>query len=446
MKKYISLRNDAYPLIRLAVPLALSGLVQSAVWFFETLFLARLGTQTLAAGSLVSWFFGTLAVVLFGLLSSINILVAHKHGANDDDAIAFIAKEGIWLAILITIPVMVLLWNTAPIFLLFGQADSVVILAQSYLRPLVWGILANFIMLACQDVIMGLGHTRVILIFAMVTVSLEIMSSYIFIFGKFGFPALGIAGAGWAMTFSYWISAIIVFMFILLNPLYRRYFRFTFTFTKPRYIVELFKIGAPLGMMYCVEVAFFFVLILLMGVLGSQIQAANQVALQFLGLIMSVVFSIAQAVTIRMGHLLGAKKRDAAEKSAYIGVMIAAVFAGMIAIVYWCFPKTLISLDFDLHNPANAEIIYDIEKLLAVCAVFQIFEAIRIAYFGALRGLKDTGFTLLTSVIGFWCIGIPTGYLLVNYFKFEGTGFWWGMVMGAIISVLLLHFRFRAKI
>ncbi len=446
MKNTVSIKKDVYPLVRLATPLALTGIVQSAVWFFQTLFLARLGTQTLAAGALVSWFYGTLAVILFGILSSINVLVAHKHGGNDSDGVALITRDGLWLTIFITIPAIFLLWNMSPIFLLFGQPASVAILAKSYLHPLAWGILANFIMIACLEVITGIGHVRVILIFSILSVSLNIFCSFILIFGKLGFPALGIAGAGWGMTVSYWISVLVLTIFIISKKCYRHYFRYAFRIQKPLFLMELLQVGVPMGIMYCVEVAFFFTLTLLMGLLGDQTQAANQVALQFLSLLMAMMFSIAQAITVRMGHLLGAKEYYAAEKAAYLGVGIAASLAGIAAVVYWFFPKTLISLDLNIHDPNNFGIISEIEKFLMISAIFQIFEASRIAYFGALRGLRDTRYTLITSIVGFWCIAVPIGVLLTFYLKFGGLGFWWGMTIGAIISILLLHSRFKKKI
>jgi MATE family multidrug resistance protein len=445
MRNILSVKNDISPLLKLAAPLALNGMVQSAVWFFETLFLAHLGSQTLAAGSLVSWLYGTLAVILFGIMSSINILVAHKQGAEDQYGISLITRDGLLMAILLTIPAFILFWNMSPIFLLFGQSATVVLLAKSYLHALAWGLLANFIMTACLEVIIGLGHARVILVFSILTVSLNILCSYALIFGKFGLPALGIAGAGWGMTISYWISGIALAAYITLNKYYQNYFRHIFKFNTQSFLLELLHIGTPIGFMYCAEVAFFFAMTLVMGLLGSQLQAANQVALQYLGLLMSIMFSIAQAITVRMGHLIGANDVKSAEKACYIGVFFVVAITSFVAIFYWRFPSILISVDFDTHNPNNFELVSDIKKFLAISALFQIFEATRIALFGALRGLKDTRFTLLTSVMSFWCIALPIGYFLATRLQFGGAGMWWGMVIGAGFSVLSLGWRFKIK-
>src|SRR3990167_9096790 len=223
MNQGLSLKNDLYPLLKLAIPLALTGIVGALASFFETLFLAHVDQQTLAAGALVSWLYGTFAVILFGTLSSINVLISHKHGANDQTGISLVVRDGLFLAILLSIPAFILFWNMAPIFLLFGQSPSIVLLAKLYLHALAWGLLPNFIAIALFEFIIGLGNTRLIMIFTVFGVSLVVFFSYVFIFGKLGLPALGIAGAGWGMTVSYWIIAAVVSIYVLTNKDYKKY-------------------------------------------------------------------------------------------------------------------------------------------------------------------------------------------------------------------------------
>jgi len=446
MKSIFSIKNDLFPLLKLAIPLALTGLVQSAVWFFETAFLARLGQDSLAAGALVSWLFGTMAVVLFGTLSSINILVAHKFGAKDQEGISRVLRDGIILSAILALPAFLLFWNMADIFLLFGQQNSIVALAESYLHPLAWGILPDFVLIVFLEFIIGLGHARTIMFFNLFFVTANILLSYTFIFGKFGAPSLGIAGAGVGMSLSYWISAIVLALYVLSSKKYSSYFYNMFSVGKPSYIYELLKVGLPIGLMYCTEVAFFFALTIAMGYFGSEVLAANQVALQYMGVFMAMIFSIAQAITVRMGHEIGAKNILSAEKAAYSGIFIAAGLMVLVAIIYLFFPEKLISVDFNVELEKNAGITELIKQFFVVGAVFQIFEAIRIALFGALRGLKDTRFTLFVSIVSFWGIALPGGYVLAQYLKFGGVGFWWSMVFGAVTSVLLLLLRFRKMI
>src|SRR5579871_5824698 len=102
------IKNNLYSLLKLAIPLAFTGIVQSSSFFFETLFLAHLGKDVLAAGALVSWLFATIAVIFFGAMSSINILIAHKYGANDHPKIAFVVRDGLLMATLFSIPIFIL--------------------------------------------------------------------------------------------------------------------------------------------------------------------------------------------------------------------------------------------------------------------------------------------------------------------------------------------------
>lgn len=439
-------KKNFYPLLMLAIPLIMTGLLQSGVYFFETVFLAKLGTEVMAAGSLVSWLVGTIAVILFGTLSSINILVAYKHGAKDTEGISEIVRDGLKLALLLALPVSVLYWNISPLLLLFGQSPTVVLLAKSYLHAIAFGVLPNMITIALLEFIIGLGHARTVLITSLFSVALTIFFSFAFIFGKFAMPALGIAGAGWGLTVSNWITAIFLFLHVLTNHHYKRFFQQLFLSNKVSHVMELLRVGLPIGIMYSVEVGFFFAITLIIGTFGSQLMAANQIALQYLGTLMSIIFSVAQAITVRMGHLLGANNTGAAKYAGIAGIWISVFLMLITALFYWFFPGPLIAIDFDIHAPENAVLIQQATQFLAVAALFQIVESVRISLFGALRGLRETRFPLFVSIISFWAIALPIGYILATRWHLGGPGLWWGMVIGASFSVLLLWYRFKFKI
>ncbi|MFI4918099.1 MAG: MATE family efflux transporter [Legionellales bacterium] len=441
-----SLKNNFYPLLKLAIPLCMTGLLGSAIFFFETLFLARLGPDILAAGALASWLAGTIIVIIFGILSSINILVAHQHGANNKSAIALIAHNGLWLALLLTIPTLLLFWNIAPILLLLGQNETIVLLAKSYLHAWAWGLVPKFVLMALLEVIMGLGHMRIILLSTLFEVTLSIILSFLLIFGVGGFPAMGISGAGWGMSISSWITAISIIIFIMTRTKYQCYFGQLTQWAQLSHLTELLRIGTPMGFMYCIEVGFFFALTLFMGTFGAKVLAANQIVMQYNGLLIAIIFSIAQAVTVRMGHLLGANDIQAARAAGFTGVFLSGLVMSIAALFFWFFPTLIISTDFDVKQSKNAEIIQFATSFLSICALFQIFEAMRIAFFGALRALKDTRFTLFISILSFWGIALPLGYSLATHFNFGGVGLWWGMLLGALLSVPLLAWRFNFKI
>ncbi len=435
--------NEISALVKLTIPLILSGLVQASVGFFSTVFLAHLGTEDLAAGSIGIWIFSTLMVILWGTLTSVSVLIAQKYGAKDDKAISHVLRDGLLLALIFVIPSTLLLLNISPLLLLLGQPAATVKLIHSYMYGLAWGLLPDLIGLVLMQFLIGLGHTRTEMVFSFVWVPINIFCNYALVFGKFGFPTLGIAGIGWGATLAYWISTLGLIIYLVLNRGYRHYFQYMWHLNHPNFLKELFQIGLPMGTMYSIEIGFFLVLTLLMGYFGYQAMAANQIALQYLGQLSVVTFSIAQAVTVRMGHTLGAQEPWLANRAAYLGILIAIIFMGFVALFYWFYPEVLIALDFNVTQKGNAEIVSFAIQFLALSALFQLFESVRITLFGALRGLKDTSFTLFTSIISFWFVALPLGYVLAKFLHLQGAGLWWGMTVGAASGAVLLFWRFQ---
>jgi len=444
--KQLSFKQDISPLLKMAIPLVLTGGMQSSLNFFENIFLAHLGPSVLAAGALVSWLFATLIVVLFGTFSAVNIIIAHQYGANDTQHISNVVRDGFLLGILLLIPTFLLFWNMAPIFLLFGQSEQLVNLAVAYLHALAWGLLPKFVLIVLFEMLLGIGHIRTMTLFTVVTTPLYIFFSYVLIFGKFGFPRLEIAGAGWGMTLGDWLSAVFMVIIIFCNKRYAPYVRSIFNFSSPSYLWEIFQIGLPMGVMYCVEVGFFFAMTLVMGLIDVHTLAANQLTMQYLGPLMGLVFCIAQSVTVRMGHQLGANQIAAAERTSYAGIFIAIVYMSLTALVYIFFPNLLIALDFNSHNAQNVQTIVLARQFLFIAAFFQMAESIRIVLFGALRSLKDTRFTLYVSIFSFWGIALPLGYLGWKVLHMGGAAFWCAMLLSGVASVILLYYRFNWKI
>jgi multidrug resistance protein, MATE family len=437
--------SESRILLVLAIPLIMSGIIETSVGFFSNIFLAHLGATSLAAGALVNWVFTTLMVIIWGTLSAITTLVARYYGAKKNDEISYVFYAGLLLAIVLMLPAMLLLWNLSPIFLFFGQAPAAVKLAQFYLHGLTWAIIPDFIITVLLQFVAGLGRTRTNLTFSLLFVPLSIFFNYSLMFGKFGFPNLGIAGIGWGAAITFWIITIGFSIYFCLNKSYRIYFKF------PRWkkivpqLHEIFQVGLPLGLTYFFEVGFFLAMSIFMGRISADTLSANQITLQFFWLFSIVTFALAQGITIRVGHSVGQNNKKAVNEATYVGVFYASAFMLLIAILYWGFPEKLIAIDFNLHDANNATIIRLAKEFLALAALVQLFEAPRFALFGALRGLKDTRFTLFTSVLIFWIIALPLGAIALSY-GFAGYGIWWATILAEIIGIFLLVWQYRRKV
>lgn len=437
------MKSQLKPLIMLAYPLILAGLAQNAVYFFETIFLSKLGIEVLAAGSLVGWMAATFIVVLFGVLSSINILVSHIFGSQKYDEIALVVRDGLRLSTILTIPSFIIYWYMDIIFLWLGQDPSILPLAKLYLHALAWGILPSFLLMSLLELLMGIGHSHVIMKFGLLTVVVTIIFSFIFIFGHLGFPKYGIAGAGWGITAGEWVTFIAMTIYLYFNPYYHIFFKKTFTLTPSKYIAEMVKVGLPMGMMYGIEVTFLFVLSLLVGYFGGPLfLAANQVALQYLSLTMALIFCISQAITVRMGHLLGGKQnRKQVNFVIKYGLLLSFGFTFILSLIFWVFPQYLIGVDIDISNSQHQIVVKLATQFLFLCGIFQIFEALRLALFGAIRAFKETQFTMWVSLLSLWLIALPLGFVLGYKTSLGPFGLWWGMIIGVMVGIVALFWR-----
>lgn len=437
-------RNDFKILLVLALPLLFSGMVESSIGFISGIFLAKLSPLAFGAGSMSAWFFATLMVIIWGVLTSISTLVSRYHGANDIKAVGNVLREAIWLCLILVIPTSLLIWNFGPLLYLFGQKPNIVAMTIPYMHALTWGLLPDFISLVLLQFIIGLGHTRTNLFFTLFWVPINIALNYIFIFGKLGLPAFGIAGLGWGTTCSYWLITLVLILFLIWRKNYHPYISEIFSLNKPKYLWELMTVGLPMGLMYFLEVGFFFTMALIMGHYGVDELAASQLTMQYVGLFVTLVFSTAQAVTVRMGNQIGAKNLIAANSAVLAGLILSFSFIFFVAIIEWLFPHWLIQLDFNptrLHDPAMVQMTV---SFLAIAAFFQLCESLRLTLFGALRALKDTHFTLFSSFIAFWGVAIPLGYLLANVFSMGAYGYWWALSISGIPNILLLFWRYNS--
>jgi multidrug resistance protein, MATE family len=434
--------SESKTLLLLSIPLIMSGVIDTSVGFFSNIFLAHLGSSSLAAGALVNWVFTTLMVIIWGTLSAITTLVARYYGAKKINEIAYVFYAGLFLAAVLMLPAMLLLWNLSPLFLFFGQVPETVKLAEFYLHGLTWAIIPDFIITVLLQFVAGLGRTKINLTFSLLFVPLSIFFNYSLMFGRFGFPNLGIAGIGWGAALTFWIITLGFSIYFCLNKSYRIYFKWPHWKKIMPQLYEIFQVGLPLGFTYFFEVGFFLVMSLMMGHRSADTLSANQVALQFFWLFSIVTFALAQGITIRVGHSVGQNNKTAVNNATYIGIFYATAFMLLIAILYWGFPEKLIAIDFNLHDVNNANIVMLAKEFLGLAALVQLFEAPRFALFGALRGLKDTRFTLFTSVLVFWIIALPLGAIGLSY-GLGGYGIWWATILAEIIGIFLLVWQYR---
>ncbi|HEV2614111.1 MAG TPA: MATE family efflux transporter [Gammaproteobacteria bacterium] len=441
-----SLFSEIRTLLLLSLPIIANGLLESSGGFMNTFLVAHLGEKELAASALVTMLFVTLMVIFWGTISGVSIVIAHYHGAEDKPAIRGVVRDSILLSLIIAIPIMILLWFAPDIFKWTGQSDFIVHESKRYLHALVWAVPFDLPGFAIMQLFQGISKPRINFIFTMAYIPFLIWMNYLFMFGKFGLPALGLAGVGWSTTIAYALYTVAMALFIYYTPFYCDYADFRKA-SKKHFFGEILKIGLPLGVMYSCELGYFLVLAIFFGRMSQTILSAHQITIQYFWIAMTLVFAFSQAFSIRIGWRLGRKEPEWVLPITLMSTGVITLLSILIAILYWLFPVILINLDF-IHAPKPDPALVNTAVLLFFyVALFQIVESVRLTLFAILRGLKDTRFTLYTSVLSFWGIALPVGYYLAfirnqNY----AQGLWIGLIFSAMVSIAILSFRLKYKI
>ena len=442
-----STRKEIEKFFQLAMPLASAQVAQSLTGFFDTMMMGRLGATTLAGGGLASLTFFAIVNIATGIVMAVSPLIAEAHGAGDKKRIENLVRQGLWLTLLLTIPISVAIAHFDSIMLQLGQPEVTVALADEYLDIILWGIFPAVGFAMLRGVVSGLSQARPVMYIVVVGTLFNILGNYTLSFGKFGFPRLELAGLAIASTLTLWGMFFALLIYILKHPQLRSYRILKQVHRlKPRIIWELSKIGFPIGIFIGLEIGLFTVVTFLMGTLGTEVLAAHQIVFQTILIIFMIPLGMSYASTVRVGQWLGQKNLAGIRRAGYLSIGTGAIFAIAITIIMLLFPRAIVSLYIDLNDPDNVEIIRLALPMLTIATVSQILDAVQKITYGALQGLQDTRIPVLLNIPAFWIIGLTSGYLLGFRFNLGGTGLWLGQSIGVAVAAFLFLIRWQQKL
>ncbi|MBU0455476.1 MAG: MATE family efflux transporter [Pseudomonadota bacterium] len=429
--------------IHIALPLVVTYVVQSSSSFVTTLMMAHLGKVELAAISLVWNLYITAIIFFIGILSSVSVLIAQQRGAKKESDINTIVSQSFVLSVFLVIPLMLVFWLVPPALRWSGQDPQVIRLVAETLYALNWSMFPLACLIVMTQFLIGLEKTRLVLFINILQIPCEIGVNYVLIFGKFGFPKFGIAGLGYSYSIVFTLAALVIGVSIARSSLGKRYRIFSnLWMLNKKYLLELFRVGWPIGFMLVIEVAFGVAIAFLMGRIGVDALAAHQITMQYWSLSMNVYFGFSETIAIRVGYEAGANNPEGMRRAYYVNLGLSLFCVLVISLLFFVFPEHMIALDINLHLPKYAAVVHWAEIFLAICAFYQVFDAVRWLAIGALRGLKDTTYPMVVSGIIFWFVGLPFGYWLDRTMHLGGAGLWWGMFTGGVLGMFILTRRF----
>jgi multidrug resistance protein, MATE family len=429
--------------LKLSVPLVAAQLTESATAFVDTVMMGWLGSEALAAGGLGAITFCYLLWVSSSILSAVSPLVAFAEGAGLLGKVRQVVQQGLWVAAILGLPIALLLWNSQVVLLTLGQDAKTVALTQTYLQAIAWGFLPALGFSVLKNFVCALSEPRPVMLVVVFGTVLNAVGNYVLMFGKLGLPALGLAGIGWASTFSLWSMFLALSLYIIYRKSFAIYnLGHSFQFNAP-IVKEILKVGLPIGGLMAVEAGIYTVITLLAGQLGTTALAAHQVVYQTASVLSAqVAYGISIATTIRVGQFMGQNSPLKARRAGYVGVALAGFCMSSFSLAFWVFPHQIISLYLEVNEPANLEVVAVIHHLLGVAALFQVIDGCQIAAAGALRGLQDTRIPMLVGTFAYWGISLPIAYFLGMQLKLGVIGLWWGTAVGLAIAALFLTWRF----
>lgn len=438
MHKTITLKEKLMLFTNLLLPILITQVSMYLMNFFDTVMSGRAGAIDLAGVAIGSSLWVPVFTGVNGILLAITPIIAHLLGAKATNDISKNVKQAIYLSVFLAFIIFIIgAFALNPILSLMSLDPEVHHIAKFYLISLSTGIIPLFIFNTLRSFIDALGKTRTSMVIILISLPLNIILNYIFIFGKLGVPAFGGIGSGIATALTYWLVFFISVGIIYKVHPFQKYEIFS-NWIKPsfRSWVEQLKIGIPIGFAIFFETSIFSAVTLLMSVYNTYTIASHQAAINFASLLYMIPLSVGMALTIAIGYEVGAKRYDHAKTFGYIGIssgIFIAVFAGL---VLYVFNGPVAAL----YN-SNPEVIELTKKFIYFAIFFQLADAFGAPLQGALRGYKDVNITLVIALISYWVIGLPSGWLLANFTALEPFGYWVGLIIGLSCGAIALLFR-----
>ncbi|GGG53481.1 MATE family efflux transporter [Bizionia arctica] len=433
---------------KLSAPVMLGMLGHTFVQFVDNIMVGQIGTAELAAVSLGNSFMFIAMSLGIGFSTAITPLVAEADASKNFARGKSAFKHGLFLCTVLGIALFGILLFAKPLMYLMKQPIEVVELAIPYLNLVAASIIPLIIFQAFKQFSDGLSMTRYPMYATILANVINVILNYLLIFGKFGFPEMGIVGAAYGTLVSRLVMVAYIWWLLKGKEKSKAYVTNIKFFTLNKLMLKkLMNLGSPSAMQMFFEVAIFTAAIWLSGLLGKNPQAANQIALNLSSMTFMIAMGLSVTSMIRVGNQKGLKNYLELRRIAFSIFLLGFIFACIFGLLFFIFHKQLpkIYVDFnDLENLAdNTEVVSIASKLLIAAAFFQISDSIQVVMLGALRGLQDVKIPTIITFISYWVIGFPISFFLGKEEMYGSFGIWMGLLAGLTTAAILLYLRFN---
>lgn len=432
----------------MATPVILGMLGHQVVGMVDNIMVGQLGSAELAAVSLGNSFMFVAMSVGIGFSTAITPLVAEADGEGNLEKGKSSFKHGLFLCMVLGVALFGLVMFSKPLMYAMKQPPEVVDLALPYLTLVAASLVPMIIFQAFKQFSDGMSMTRYPMYATILANVVNVVLNYIFIYGKFGAPELGVVGAAIGTLAS---RVVMVFcLWYLLSKQEKSRFFVTgikiFTLSKSM-LKKLLNLGTPSALQMLFEVGIFTSAVWLSGILGKNEQAANQIALGLASMTFMVSMGFSVTAMIRVGNQKGLRKFRELRRVAISIFLLTSILSLVFALGFIIFNVDLPKIFLDYDNPLlfadNHEVVMLAAQLLIIAAIFQFTDALQVVALGALRGMQDVKVPMFLTLIAYWVIGFPISYYLSMHTSMESVGIWIGLLAGLTASGAMLFVRFN---
>jgi MATE family multidrug resistance protein len=433
---------------KLAAPVMLGMLGHTFVNFVDNVMVGQLGTAELAAVSLANSFMFVAMSLGIGFSTAITPLIAEADSKGDFAKGKSSFKHGLFLCTVLGVLLFLMILLAKPLMYLMKQPEEVVVLAIPYLDLVAFSLIPLIIFQGFKQFSDGLSMTKYPMYVVLLANIINVIFNYLLIFGKFGFPELGIVGAAYGTLISRIVMVWLLWWILKNNEKSKAFVtHIKFFVLEKSMLKRIMNIGAPSAMQMFFEVAIFTAAVWMSGLLGKNPQAANQIALNLASMTFMVAMGLSVASMIRVGNQKGLQDYISLRRIAYSLFLMGFMFACGFAILFFSLneflPKLYINYDDTDNLMDNMEVVHLASKLLIIAAVFQISDSVQVIVLGALRGLQDAKMPTIITFVSYWLIGFPISWFLGSEDVYGSIGIWVGLCVGLSIAAILLYIRFN---
>jgi len=430
-------------LLVIAMPLIFAYLADVLMIVTAKMVVGRLGAMELAAAGISTDLSYQMCIVLMGFFSVVGVLVSEALGALKRERAVPDLIRGLVLAGCLGLAATVVVLNLGAVLRFAGQDPEVIRMAEPYYRafafamlPIIWfGVLRSFVA--------ALMKTGFVLAITVITVVLNYVLMQGLVHGSFGLPRLGIEGAGIAWAVSMWFKFLCLAVYTLWLVRKQRLPLHPGSIGGIGAFGPLVRLGLPVAGIVALESGLFAATALLSGIMGAVELASYQIVMGWIGIPFVISLGISEAAMVRVAYFTGARNQAAARQAGNLGMLIGVAVPLVLVLIPVLMPELLTRIFLDPADPQYAPIAALTAVLLVIAAVFQVFDGLQVIASHALRGLKDAAVPLVMAGIGYWLVGLGSGYMLGFKLGWGAPGLWWGLATGLAFTAILLAWRFE---